>query len=314
MELRKDYILDRWVFIASERKKRPHEFKKKEVKEETKVCFFCPGNEKLTPPEIGRKQEKKKWYFRWFPNKFPVVKKQGNPEIKTDNDFFTFSSGYGSHEVIVETPDHNKQLWDLDKTRLTELLEIYKQRIDHLNKQPNIKYTLLFKNHGRQAGTSLLHSHTQLVSLNKVPRLVEDEINASKKYDNCPYCRIIEIEKGSDRRCYENNTFLAFTPYASRFNFEIWVFPKRHIKTLDEMEEEEFKDLAEILKNILKKLKEINVAYNFFIHYAPKGKDLHLHIEIIPRIAAWAGFEYGSNDIINSVAPEDAARYYRGEE
>ncbi len=310
MELRKDYILDRWVFLAPERKKRPKEFKKKEIKEKTKICFFCPGNENLTPKEIGRIEENGKWKIRWFPNKFPVVEQKGSPIIKTKG-FFTSSSAYGEHEVIAECKQHDKQLWDLPPEHIEQILYIYKERINKLSKKKHITYITIFKNHGREAGTSLIHSHTQLASLNKIPQLVIDEVNASKKHRQCPYCKIIKIESAGKRRCFENKTFTAFTPYASRFNFEIWIFPKRHIKNMNQLNHEEFTDLADILSKILKKLKNLNASYNFFLHYAPKGKDLHFHIEVTPRFAVWAGFEFSSNDIINSVTPEDAAKFYR---
>jgi len=310
MELRKDYILDRWVFLAPERKKRRKEFKKEYIKEEVKICFFCPGKEHLTPLEIGRIEKNKKWKIRWFPNKFPVVEPKGSPIIKTKG-FFTSSSAYGEHEVIAECPEHNKQLWDLSPKHVKQILQVYRERINELSKKKNISYVTIFKNHGREAGTSLIHSHTQVASLNKIPQLVIDEINASKKYKHCPYCKIIKIEKASKRKCFENKTFVAFTPYASRFNFEIWIFPKRHIKNMAQLNDKEFTDLAQILSKILKKLKTLNAPYNFFLHYAPKGKNLHLHIEVEPRFAVWAGFEFSSNDTINSVTPEDAAKFYR---
>ncbi len=316
MELRKDYILDRWVYIATERVNRKHEFKETTGlnNSDSKTCFFCPGNEHTTPPEIGRLEEHGKWKIRWFPNKFPAVKLEGDPVIRTDNSFFTFSAGYGMHEVIAETPDHDKQLWDLPEDHLYQLLHVYKDRINALSGQDNIKYVILFKNNGREAGTSLAHSHTQIVSLNKIPGLVQEKINAIRKYDSCPYCSIIEIEKNSFRRCFENDTFIAFTPYASRFNYEISIFPKAHLKNLNEMSQEEFKDLASIMKKVLDKLRQINAPYNFYLHYSPDNEDLHFHIEFTPRFANWAGFEFSSNDIINSVSPEEAARFYRGEE
>jgi UDPglucose--hexose-1-phosphate uridylyltransferase len=312
MELRKDYILDRWVFLASARKKRPREFKKAEKKAEEKICYFCPGNEHLTPPEIGR-IGKKKWKIRWFPNKFPAVEQKGNPIIKTDNTFFTFSDAYGKHEVIAETPDHKKQMWDLSKEHLKEILDVYKQRIIELSKLEHIKYVIVFKNHGREGGTSLVHTHTQIAAVNILPTAVEDEVKASKKYSKCPYCDIIKIEKDSHRRCFENNSIVAFAPYASRFNFEVWIFPKRHVKNITELNDKETADLAEVLKNVLIKLKKLNASYNFFLHYAPPGEDLHFHIEVTPRFATWAGFELASDAIINSVLPEDVAKFYRGE-
>ena len=65
------------------------------------------------------------------------------------------------------------------------------------------------------------------------------------------------------------------------------------------------------MKKILVKLKQLGVDYNFFLHYAPDGEDLHFHIEVTPQIATWAGFEFSSETVINTVAPEVAAEFYR---
>jgi UDPglucose--hexose-1-phosphate uridylyltransferase len=311
LEIRKDYILDRWVYIASDRRKRPKEYQKDTINQERKNCFFCPGNEKLTPCEIGKVEEKGKWKIRWFPNKFPVVNLEKTPSMITKNTFLTKQSSYGHHEIIAECPEHNKQLWDLDIKHITQILEVYKQRITELDKEKNIKYILIFKNHGREAGASLIHSHTQLIALSKVPTIINNKIKTIKKYKSCPYCKIIKIEKSSKRKCFENKTFIAFTPFASRFNYELQIFPKKHITNITKLNAKQTKDLALILKKALKKLKTINASYNFFIHYSPNKKDLHFHIEITPRIASWGGFELGTEDTINSVKPEDAAQFYK---
>ncbi|MBW2978159.1 galactose-1-phosphate uridylyltransferase [Candidatus Woesearchaeota archaeon] len=312
MEIRKDYVLDRYVVIAAARKKRHKQFKK-EAQEKVGTCFFCPGNESMTPPEIGRIGTARKWKMRWFPNKFPAVAEEGQIEFKTDNKFYTFASAYGRQEVVVETSDHSKQLWDLGEDEIKQVLGVYINRIKELNKVNGVKYVCIFKNHGKDAGTSIVHTHTQVIAYNKIPNLIKEEVEASKKFDNCPYCDIILSEKDSDRRAFENDNFVAFAPYASRYNYELWIFSKQHKKSLVEFNEDELKDLAMILRQILFRLKELNISYNFQIHNAPDGEDLHFHIEVCPRMAVWGGFELLTNDVINSVPPEDAAKFYRGE-
>ena len=219
-------------------------------------------------------------------------------------------SSYGKHEVIAETPNHKKQLYDLPIDHIIELLKVYSLRIKTLSKLKNIKYVAIFKNHGKDAGTSLKHSHAQVIAVPKLPSLVEEKLRAIKN-KKCPYCDIIKKEKKSKRKVFENKSFISFTPYASRFHYEIWVFPKKHIKNITELNDGEFKDLAIILKKVLLKIKKLNCSYNFFLHYAPKGTNLHFHIEIIPRIPIFGGFEYSSDDIINSITPEEAAKFYR---
>ena len=309
-ELRKDYVLDRWVIIATGRGKRPHQFAPAKENKKVDVCFFCPGNEHMTPPEIDRIEENGNWVVRIFPNKFPIATREGEPHVKTDNTFYTYASAYGSHEVLVESPNHEDEFGDLSIERIVKILKMYNKRIEELSKINDVHYVLVFKNQGKEAGTSLIHTHTQIIALNKVPCLVQDEAEATK--DECKYCEVIESEKNSSRRIMENS-FVSFAPYASRFPFEAWIFPKRHINMLNEMNEQEYEDLAKHLKLILSKLEGINAPYNFFIHYAPKGDDLHLHIEVVPRLSIWAGLELGGDVEVNIMPPEDAAKFYRGE-
>jgi UDPglucose--hexose-1-phosphate uridylyltransferase len=316
-ELRKDYVLDRYVIIATERGKRPDQFKATtdtqgtaNLAVEKAKCFFCPGNEHTTPPEIMRTGTKDKWLIRVFDNKFSAVALQGNYNIRTDNTFFTFADAVGKHEVIVETPNHDKTIADLNADECTSLIKVYSQRIEVLSKIPGVKYALLFKNQGKDAGTSIQHTHTQLIAYNLLPKAVEEEEIASEKFGSCPYCAIMNIEKSSYRRVFESSTMVSFTPYASRFPFEAWVFPKRHVLRLSELNETEIRELAEMMLKLLAKLKELNANYNFVVHYGIKN--LHLHIEILPRLATWAGFELGSDTIINVMTPEKAAEFYRG--
>lgn len=308
--LRKDYLLERWVYYATERNKRPREFKEDNTIN-TKTCFFCPGNEHLTPKEIGRVEEKNTWKIRWFPNKFPVVELKGNSKINTNNKFLKEGNPYGTHEIIAETRDHKKQLSDLSIEHIKEIFDVYRLRIKVLSKLKGIKYVTVFRNQGSNAGTSLIHSHTQIAALPLLLDDVMDKVKAAKRFRKCPYCGIIKLESKSKRKIIDNKNIIAFAPYASRFNFEAWIFPKRHVKNIIAMNDDELYDMASALKKILLKLKKLNVSHNFFLHYAPSQTDLHFHIEITPRVAKWGGFELSTGAIINSVMPEDAARFYR---
>ena len=311
MELRKDYFLDRWVILSTVRGVRPDDFEEEEIKENNKKCFFCPGSEKNTPPEIGRLEKDGKWYVRWFPNKFAITAREGDSEIK-DHGFFKFSAGFGEHEIIVELPEHNKQLHEVSIEHLTNVLKVYAERIKELDTRN--EYVTLFKNYGREAGISLIHSHTQICSVNIVPPEVVEKVEKSHDGDKCLYCDVLFIEKGSDRRVHENNSFVSFCPYASRFNYELWIMPKDHIKRLEDLEDKQFKELAEVLMSAIKKLGEKKIPYNFYFYYSPKGQDLHLHIELVPRLAKWGGFELSTGIIVNHVLPEEAAKWYRDEE
>ncbi|MBI4148716.1 galactose-1-phosphate uridylyltransferase [Candidatus Woesearchaeota archaeon] len=307
-ELRKDYILDDWVIISSSRGARPHQFVEEE-KVEDKTCFFCPGSELLTPKEIGRVPAKNGWLLRWFNNKFAAVEACTTQALQTHNRFYTFAQNCGTHEIIVETPDHAKQLWDLSFQDLERVFTVYQNRIFALETQ-GMKYVCVFKNHGVKAGTSLVHAHSQVIAQPLIPKRVQDKLAATRRFLQCPYCDIVQSEKNSERRVFENEQFAAFAPYASRFNYEVWIFPKHHATRLDQLD---LCGMAEAVQHVLARLKTLHCSYNMTLTYAPASTDLHLHVEICPRTATWAGYEIESGIIINSVPPEDAARFYRNE-
>ena len=181
MELRKDYILDRWVYVSESRQSRPKEFAKPSL-EESKSCFFCAGNESKTPDEIGRIGVNGTWSVRWFYNKFPAVVEEVKAEVKTDNTFFTYALPFGRHEIIAETPKHDEQMWSFGKERILDILKVYMNRVDALSKIPGINYVSVFKNHGKEAGASLVHSHSQVAAISIVPPIIKEEAAACKAF------------------------------------------------------------------------------------------------------------------------------------
>jgi UDPglucose--hexose-1-phosphate uridylyltransferase len=299
-ELRKDCLLDRWVIIAGNRGKRPVDFIQKECETKEGVCVFCPGNEHLTPKEILSILGPHGWTVRAFENMYPATSLE-------------FPQAFGRHEVIVEMNQHNKNLQDLPPGAIREVIDMYCSRIDDISKIDGIAYVLIFKNHGEAAGTSIAHEHSQLIALSQIPTLVENELAAYKKYHHktkkCIFCDIAEMEMNSERKIFENDKFFCFAPFASRFPFEAWLLPKRHAGNITDLTDEEKNSLADALKTILGALSKLlrNPPYNYYLHIAPPREDFHFHIEICPRVTKLAGFELGSDIIINTMPPEKAA-------
>ena len=326
MELRKDYILDNYVIVAENRNKRPFDFKKtnnfKVTEPYDKNCPFCYGNESQTTVEIGRIEDKKNypdypWVMKWVKNLFPLVEENGKTEITTDNDFFTYANPVGEHYIVIETPKHNEFLWDFDGRRIGMLFRSFSQIILELNAKPETKYTLAFKNNGPEAGTSLEHSHSQVISFNHIPLRIKNEhvkFNEYKeKSGSCAFCDIIKKETNSYRSVSESENFISFTPYASRFPLEVWVFPKIHMKSITQLTSEKMEELGFFIKPILMKLKELNASYNFYIHDIANGADdFHFHIEICPRLSKFGGIELNET-YANVISPEKAAEFYRGD-
>jgi len=48
------------------------------------------------------------------------------------------------------------------------------------------------------------------------------------------------------------------------------------------------------------------------MHQTLTDPNEYFYLRVCPRRDTWAGVELGSRVIVNTVAPEDAAKYYRG--
>jgi UDPglucose--hexose-1-phosphate uridylyltransferase len=327
-ELRKDPITRQWVIVATERAARPSDFPKTPAEPDTSdTCPFCQGREAKTPPEIaairrpGTEPNKPGWQVRVVPNKYPALRIEGSTEL-TMNGMFEGMGGVGAHEVIVESPLHADHPGVAPPTQLAVVLSMYRERYRDLDRDDRFKYLLLFRNHGRTAGASLAHPHSQLIALPIVPKRAVEELEGAQHYfareGRCVYCDVLRQEEtGHTRMVWENDEFIAFTPYASWCPFELWILPRTHVASFGDIEDRQIPPLAEILHQVLGRLYSClgNPPYNYIIHTAPYegnvGHFYHWHIEVIPRLSQVAGFEWGSGFYINTVPPEDAAHYLR---
>ncbi len=329
-ELRKDPVIGRWVIIATERGKRSTDFHctEPEITVNSGHCPFCGGNEAKTPHEIlclrepGTAPDSPGWWVRTIPNKFPALMIEGDLDRQGEG-IYDRMNGVGAHEVIIETPEHHKNLADLEPHHIEKVLYCYRERMIDLRKDPRFKFILVFRNHRSSAGASLDHPHSQLIATPIVPKRVKEELRGALNYYNfkerCVLCDIVHQElRDKERIVVENGHFLTFTPYASRFPYEICIIPKRHKACYEAITNDEMGALAQIVKSSLVRLKKLlnDPPYNYIIHTTPFSlpkdlRDYHWHIEIIPRITYVAGFEWGTGFYINSVIPEEAARDLR---
>jgi len=337
-EVRKDYLLDRWVVIATERSRRPTDFAKKErEKTKTSGCPICPGNEHMTPPAVlvylksdkGIKKAKdsdgfrhKNWLIRCIPNLYPAFaptkEKLSRTQIAKGNDLVL---AVGHHEVLVESPVHDEHPADARIPQLVHVVNAYIDRLRTLSAKPYVQYVSIFRNHGLEAGASLSHAHSQIIATPFIPQIVEKELDASRKFWNqnnkCVFCGILEKEKDGPRLILENSRFVIFAPYASVHPLEFWIIPKKHEATILGLSQTEVKAFAETLKTCLNGLKQLvnDPPYNYGLHLAinKDARDYyHWHLEVYPKLAIWAGFEKSTGMYINTMTPEAAAESLRG--
>lgn len=329
-QLRKDPVTREWVIIATERSKRPSDFNVPEDSSNKPAfldtCVFCTGNEDKTPPEVlafrsvPNAPNTPGWWVRVVSNKFPALQIEGDLD-RGGYGMYDFMNGVGAHEVIIETPEHNKCIASIAPRQAEEVWWACRQRMIDLSRDPRFKYILVFRNHGKVAGASLEHPHSQLIALPMVPMQVKQEILGADKYyeyhDRCIYCDMIRQELNFGQRVImETDEFIAFSPFAPKYPFQTCVMPKKHMKSFVESEEQ-IPEFVHVLQGVLKRIGKAlkHPPYNYTLHTAPcdSAKDhvFHWHLEIMPRLTIAAGFEMGTGIYINVTSPEDAAMHLR---
>lgn len=344
------------MIISSARGKRPTPMMPRQEEEAPEArlnCPFCNGKEEQTPLEIyayrtdGNKHNQPGWQVRVVPNKFPAfgifpevyIRRLGLSQIAT---------GYGAHEIVIDSPDHDRYFENQPLDHIANIVDAWWLRHIDLERDPQLRYVLIFKNHGKEAGASLRHPHEQIIATTIIPNELKNKLEYAKEHytngEGCIWCRqldqlylyettiwnpdgsvFLETRKG-DRIVTENPHFVAFIPFAARMPYEIHILPKYHQYSFIETNKEQRYALAHIMKVVLAKVYKLlgNPSYNYYFHSAPnlniaprKGQfntirsDFHWHIEIMVRTSIAAGFEQGSGIYINSIDPMDAARYLR---
>jgi UDPglucose--hexose-1-phosphate uridylyltransferase len=327
-ELRRDPVTGRWVIIATERRKRPNDFRVDHVATlDGEHCPFCPGREDLTPPEIfayrpgGTAPNTPGWDLRVVPNKYPALRVEGALDREGDG-LFDRMNGVGAHEVIIETPDHATQMAAMTEGEIVQVLFAYRDRILDLKQDRRFRYILVFKNHGAAAGATLEHAHSQLIALPIVPDFVREEVEGARRHfvekERCIFCDILHQELKDGRRVIlENADMVAVAPWAPRFPFETWLLPRRHSSRFEEAPRHEYESLARVLKGLLARINRAleSPPFNLIIHSSPFTEDTgafyHWHVELMPKLTRVAGFEWGTGFYINPTSPEEAAKVLR---
>lgn len=327
-QIRLNKVTREWVIYAPSRRKRPQDFQQQSgdrqpLASHDPKCPFCPGNElssEVALLEMPNKQGNG-WQTRIVPNKFPALTSEEHRQRSHDGIYIAMP-GYGRHEVIIESPQHDQDIATMPLDVVETIIETYHKRYIDLMEVHETMMAILFRNHGQRAGASLQHPHSQLIVTGMVPRHVRwREQEAQQYFDDwgrCVYCDILEFEQTHRRRVIqENASFLAFVPFAAEVPFEIWIMPKRHQADFGSISDPEKADFALILKNILAKLYEKlnDPDYNYVINTAARYKadepQVHWYCQIQPRLTTHAGFELGAGININPSIPEMDADFLK---
>ena len=323
-QLRQNIITGDWVVIAPERAKRPQDFvipKSIKISDKTKCPFCIDSNGYKTNKKIHLAHYDHVYAIQ---NKYPAFidddEEAGVRSFYPEKGFYRAKPSTGRHEVVI-LKDHDTPLPKLTKDVANELFEVIRERYLWMKKEKIISIIPIY-NHGAEAGASIDHPHAQIFGSGVIANTVGREMDGADRYYGingaCVFCDLIKHELDERVRIvYENDSFLATTFFASRFPFEVQIYPKKHQSQFEEISKNEMKQFTDCLMETLYKIDKTleNPPLNLYIHTLPTiledSAAFHWHLEIIPRLSNYGGFEMGSGVIINVMSPEEAAHYLK---
>lgn len=326
---RLDPISGCWTIFASARGGRPMDFSVSIDKTNNAVdCPFCSGNEERTPPEVWHSPSESGWSVRVVPNKFPAVSNSadaGGQDVMSRRSPSLFQSQpiVGGHEVVIESPEHIRSITELNLDHFIQTFVAYQKRLRYWSRVVGIGNISIFKNVGPEAGASLAHSHSQIVATDYVPDDIAISMRNQAKHrartGTCLQCELVrqEVRDGA-RVLFLTRDMIAFCPYASPHAGMIRVTSRGHRGALTDLSSLELAATAQMVWQSVRRMEKIlgKVAYNYVLNTRPPGMAdasdaFHWSIDIIPRTAKIAGFEWNTGMMINPSLPEVAAAGYR---
>jgi UDPglucose--hexose-1-phosphate uridylyltransferase len=322
-------LLREWVILAATTNDRPWSGARvqstgEESPEFDPGCYLCPG---VTRASGAENPKYSKPYA--FTNDFASFSFDA-PRVNQESIFETSAPAHGTCRVLCFSPKHNITLAEMSLPEIEDVVLLWKDEFQQLSQNPGIKNILIFENKGKVIGVSNPHPHGQIYATGYVPRLVQQEVIAAAEYrttnDSCIFCDLLEHElQNKTRIVHENEHFVAFIPYFARFVYETYVFPRRHVARITDLNPAELKSLAAMHKDMVTKFDNlyemsfpnITMMHNAPTENLPEHDDFHFHMEFYPpmrspdKLKYLAGFESGGGNIINPVLPEDSAALLR---
>jgi len=302
MELRKDPITRSWVITGDDvsdggPRSEP-------------VCRFCPDS--AQPAQViftALGAQDAPWSSRAVVHPTPIYHVEGEPARRGDG-IYDRMRPIGAHEVLVENPRHDRQLWKASDSEIEPFLLLAAQRIQDLKGDSRLKYISIFKNHGSTAGQEFDHATSQLTATTFVPRRVLYELRASREYfaakERCVFCDIVSQEMRQGLRVLEmRDDLIALCPYAPRVPYESWILPRTHEASFERFSVNRsgtLRDLAGLLRRTLQRIRALTEDFHLVLHTSPNSQhrsgslgywktideDYHWHIEILPILGSKA--------------------------
>lgn len=312
-QLRWHALLQQWVVVTTARQNRPQM--------PADWCPFDPGS--------GHVPDHYDVYL--YPNDFPAFSPNA-PPFEPVRDLFGETGPRGACDVVLYSPEHTLPPSKLSLENWRKIVDLWTDRTRQHAANPEIALVAIFENCGEAVGVTMPHPHGQIYAMPFVAPMVQKELASAREFADanngaCLLCKLMEGElERKSRVVAANKHFITFVPYAARFPAEIWIGPRRHVRTLLDLTDAERASLAESISIIRRKY---DALYGFVlplmmsVRQAPLQQSdapYHLYVQFMPlqrsatKLKYLATIETGYGTFLADTAPEEMAEILRGRE
>jgi diadenosine tetraphosphate (Ap4A) HIT family hydrolase len=222
----------------------------------------------------------------------------------------------GSWRTIAAPPGEHRPLAHVGGLA-EDMLRLARDTVGDAARAEQTDYLQVVQNWGAQSGARTNHLCLDLYDLPLIPHRVGEELGGAARYvireGECPWCRLVREESRTrERLVWEDDSTVAFAPWASRSPFEVWIVPREHEADFGRADDDAVRATAGALRQVLGGLAGSldGPPYNLVLHTAPLRERVdatfHWHWEVHPRLREVAGLELGTGLPVNPVSPEAA--------
>ncbi len=280
---RHNALTGEWVLVSPHRMQRPWQGQVEKTPPEERPpydpqCYLCPGNQRAG----GARNPHYENTFV-FTNDFAALLPQDPPHTSLIEDEHPLLQGRavgGTSRVICFSPRHDLTLPEMALDDIRRVVDVWVQQTAELGQR--YRWVQVFENKGNMMGSSNPHPHGQIWALDALPnepfkedvqqRAYLEEYNQPLLVD---YARLETVRR--ERVVLENDYWLALGPYWAVWPFELLLLPRRHVRRLPDLADEERQALAHILRRLLIRydnLFETSFPYSMGWHGAPYERSL----------------------------------------
>ena len=246
---RYNLLTGEWVQVSPHRARRPWQGQTEKAEEVQRPaydpdCYLCPGNERSN----GEINPDYKEVFV-FDNDFAALQPD-IPQAEGSTGLLRYKAERGICRVVCFSPRHDLTIAELDQQAISRVVRLWVDQCMDLGNRDFINYIQIFENKGPIMGCSNPHPHGQIWAQESLPvepgkKQTHQLMHYSKQGTDLLGDYLQEELDAEERILFQNEHFVVMVPFWAVWPYESMIVPRRHMRRIVEMSEDEQGALAE---------------------------------------------------------------------